>query len=152
MGSNSLKRWPQWLWCTDIWCIQIHCTILSVHMYTISAFWGGFYVFLFYGPPCHIILLISSHPVVRINYFSAVSSFTTHILLNCLSIHFLSFNSIQKFIRNISYLHCCLTTEKILNVVFALSIIKYLFNFPIPPSSIFINICPSSSFYLILNW
>jgi len=123
MGSNSLKWWPQWLWCTDIWCIQIHCTILSVHMYTISAFWGGFYVFLFYGPPCHIILLISSHPVVRINYFSAVSSFTTHILLNCLSIHFLSFNSIQSLFAifhtsivawqmrkfPMSYLHCHLS-------------------------------------------
>ncbi len=94
VGSNSLKRWPQRLWCTDIWCIStytlhnIKCTsTLSVQFEVASMY------FLFYGPPCHIILLFSSHLVVRINYFCIVSSSTTQLLLNWLSIN-LSFDSI----------------------------------------------------------
>ncbi len=134
MVSNSLKRWPQWLWCTDIWCIHtytlhnIKCTCtLSVGFEVVAM-----YVFLFYGPPCHIILLISSHLVAKINYFCAVSSSTTHFLLNCLALIWAStvFEVYSKF-----FIPPLLSDYwENFNVVFASSLMKYLFIFPILPS------------------
>ncbi len=68
-------------------------------MHTISAFWGGFYVFFILWSTCsHIIFHISSHLVVRINYLCTVSSSTTQLLLNWLSIN-LSFGSILSSLK-----------------------------------------------------
>ncbi len=81
-----------WLWCTDIWCIHtftlhMYCTILlSVQLKWFLC------IFLLWSPLSHC-TPYSSHLVVRINYFWAVSSSTIHLLLNWLSIT-LSFNSI----------------------------------------------------------